>query len=159
MKQDLMHEVNNFIGLKHGVVAGDGDNVGEIIDIKGFESLTWLITTGLTVTGVLTPKIEKSSSPTFAQDVVVVDPNTELLGTIAGATFSGAGDSEKTSKIGVINTGVSDFAGLNESNNGYRYFRLTMVGTGTAAAASLTSTALKGHPNDDQAVITQKPMN
>ena len=158
MKQDLMHEVNNFIGLKHVVVAGDGDNVGEIIDMKGFESLTYLITTGLAVTGVFTPKIEKSSSPTFAQDVVEVTAK-ELLGTIADATLTGAGDSEKTSKIGVVNTGVSNFAGLNESNNGYRYFRLTMVGTGTAAAASLTSTALLGHPNDDQAVITQKPMN
>ena len=145
MNQDSMHEHNNFIALENTVVAGDGTTVGEIIDTFGFESFTFLLMTGAGVTGTLTPLLESSSDAAFGSDVNAVEDK-NLLGTEAAAAFAGAGDSDKTSKIGIINLDPTQ-----------RYVRLSIVGTDTAAGA-IAAQCIKGHGRSDDTYTTQKPM-
>ena len=145
MNKDTMHEVANFKGLDAVTFAGDATEVGEIIDTQGYESLTFLLMTGAGVTGSLTPLIESSSSSTFAGDVNTVDAGS-ILGSVAGATFTGAGASDKTSKIGVVNLAPTQ-----------RYVRLSIVGTDTAGG-EISAQALKACGRSDDTYTTQKPM-
>ena len=89
--------------------------IGIVIDTQGFESLTYLIQSGVLTTGTWTPLIEDADDFAFTQNVATVTSDF-LLGTIAQATFI-VTDDNLTKKIGVISK--------------KRFIRLTLTGTST----------------------------
>lgn len=88
--------------------------IGVIIDTKGFESLQFLIQSGVLTTGTWTPQIEDGDDSGLSD---AADVNSDfLLGTLADATFI-VTDDNLTKKIGVVSK--------------KRFVRLTLVGTAT----------------------------
>lgn len=87
---------------------------GAIIDCAGFDAVTFAIQVGAMAAAAptLTPTLHHGAAANLSDAEVV--PAAQLVGTIAGATFSkAAGDANKAKKIGYIGT--------------RRYVRLTLT--------------------------------
>ncbi len=109
-------------------------NVGTfstIVDRQGYESLEFLILSGLITSGtaVFAVAMLHGESPTLA-DGAAVDP-TQILGTIAGASFTFANPSSQF-RLGYV--------------GGKRFVQISITTTNNAAAALLAAVAILGHP-------------
>lgn len=113
-------------------VADNTAQVGAIIDRRGFDSLLFAIVTGTLVDAdaTFTVLIEHGDAANLSDAAAV--PDSELVGTEAGASFTFADDS-KCSKIAYIGT--------------KRYARLTITPAANASAAPLAAVAILGHPS------------
>jgi len=105
--------------------------VSQIIDRRGFDSVAFVILTGLlTSAGAsFSVTLQHGNDPALADAATV--PAAQLSGTLAAAGFTG-NDDDKTRKLGYLGT--------------RRYLRLTITPSNNAAAASIAAVALLGHP-------------
>ncbi len=105
--------------------------VGQIIDKKGFESLTYIIATGsiADADATFTVLLEESNDSGMSGATAVADA--DLLGTEALAGFQYDDDNE-TRKLGYIGS--------------MRYTRLTITPVANASAALICAVAILGHP-------------
>lgn len=134
MLRDQMNDIHPLPAIPPAAAIADNTAlVSSIIDTQGFESLTFLISTGA----------ETDADATFAASVthgdtsnladgVAVDPS-DLVGTLALASFDFSADN-KTRKLGYI--GI------------HRYVRLTITPTGNTGNLFASAIALLGHPHN-----------
>jgi len=123
-----MHPLRVISPVSEG---GDNALVGQIIDKKGYESLTYVIATGslADADATFTVLLEESDASNMAGAAAVADA--DLLGTEALASFTFADDNE-TRKLGYIGS--------------KRYTRLTITPANNAGAAVISAVAILGHP-------------
>jgi hypothetical protein len=130
-----MKDLTNNIHVKRVLspvsVADTTAQVGEIIDRKGFDSLTYLIATGsiADADATFTVLLEEGDAANLSDAAAVSD--VDLIGTEALAAFRFDDDNE-TRKLGYIGN--------------KRYTRLTITPVANASAALLSAVAVLGHP-------------
>jgi hypothetical protein len=130
-----MKDLMNLIDVKRVIspvsVADNTAQVGQIIDRKGFDSLTYLIATGslADADATFTVLLEESDASDMTGAVAVADA--DLIGTeaLAGFVFS---DDDKCRKLGY--------------KGAKRYTRLTITPANNASAALLSAVAILGAP-------------
>lgn len=129
--RDMFNQVTPKRCISPQSVADNTALVGEIIDRKGFESLTYLIATGSVgdAGAEFTVLLEEGDVSNLSDAAAVADVN--LLGTEALASFIQT-DDNKCFKLGYLGT--------------KRYTRLTITPTNNATAALIGAVALLGHP-------------
>jgi hypothetical protein len=130
--RDLFHNIHPVRGLSP--VASAADNtalVSQIVDRKGYESLTFLILTGALpdADATFTVLLEHGDESNLSDAAAV--PDNMLLGTEALAGFQFDDDNE-TRKLGYIGN--------------KRYTRLTITPANNTGASLLAVAALLGHP-------------
>ncbi|CAO99360.1 hypothetical protein D9623_33645 (plasmid) [Azospirillum brasilense] len=105
--------------------------VGQIIDIQGYDSLTYLIETGslADADATFTVLLEESDASDMSGAAAVAD--VDLLGTEALASFTFA-DDNKCFKLGYVGN--------------KRYTRLTITPANNSGNAFVAAIALLGHP-------------
>jgi hypothetical protein len=130
-----MRDLTNCINPRPVIApaAAKTDNtpwVGTVIDKRGFDSLTYVITTGdlADADATFAVLLEESNDPAMAGATAVAD--VDLIGTEALAGFTFAGDN-KSFKLGYIGN--------------YRYTRLTVTPSANAGNAFLSANAILGH--------------
>lgn len=129
--RDLFNEVAPKRCISPQSVADNTALVGQIIDRKGYESLTYLIATGsLGDAGAeFTVLLEEGDAANLSDAAAVADA--DLLGTEALASFIQS-DDDKCFKLGY--------------RGSKRYTRLTITPTNNATAALIGAIALLGDP-------------
>ena len=127
--KDNFNEINVKRVLSPASVADNTAQVGEIVDSKGFNSLTYLIATGslADADATFTVLLEDGAAANLSDAVAVADAY--LLGTEALASFIFS-DDNKCFKLGYIGN--------------KRYTRLTITPGGNASAALLSAVAVLG---------------
>jgi len=113
-------------------VADNTAQVGQIIDRRGFDSVTFLIATGSVADAdtTFTVLLEESDDSGMSGGNAVADA--DLIGTEALAGFQFDDDNE-CRKLGYV--------------GGKRYLRLTITPANNASAALLAAVAVLGHPS------------
>ena len=130
-----MKDLTNNINLKRVIspvsVADNTAQVGQIIDMQGYSSLTYVISTGsiADADATFTVLLEEDDDSAMGTATAVADA--DLLGTEALAGFQFDDDNE-CRKIGYIGN--------------KRYTRLTITPANNASAALLSAVAVLGHP-------------
>ena len=127
--KDNFNEINVKRVLSPASVADNTAQVGEIVDSKGFNSLTYLIATGslADADATFTVLLEDGATANLADAAAVADAY--LLGTEALSSFIFS-DDNKCFKLGYIGN--------------KRYTRLTITTGGNASAALLSAVAVLG---------------
>jgi len=132
--KDLANIITPKLVLSPFFSADDTAVVGEIIDKKGFESVTYVISTGSIgdANATFVVLLEESDAANMSGAAAVADA--DLLGTEVLAAFQFDDDNE-TRKLGYIGS--------------KRYTRLTITpsgNSGTPSAALLSAVAILGNP-------------
>jgi hypothetical protein len=129
--KDLANNIHVKRVLSPVSVADTTAQVGEIIDRKGYDSLTYLIATGsiADADATFTVLLEESDDSGMSGATAVADA--DLIGTEALAAFQFDDDNE-TRKLGY--------------KGNKRYTRLTITPVANASAALLSAVAVLGHP-------------
>lgn len=129
--KDLMNKIDVKRVISPVSVADTTAQVGQIIDKKGFESVTYVIATGsiADADATFTVLLEESDDSGMSGATAVADA--DLLGTEALAGFQFDDDNE-CRKLGYIGS--------------KRYTRLTVTPVANASAALLAAVAVLGHP-------------
>jgi hypothetical protein len=129
--KDLFNQVHPLRVISPVSVADTTAQVGQIIDKKGFESLTYVIATGsiADADATFTVLLEESDDSGMSGATAVADA--DLLGTEVLAAFQFDDDNE-TRKLGYIGS--------------KRYTRLTITPVANASAAVLAAVAILGNP-------------
>jgi len=138
--RDLFNHVHPLRAISPAAATTDNTAwVSEIIDTRGYDSLTFLIATGslADADAAFTVLVEHGEQSNLSDAAAVADA--ALLGTEALAGFTFADDNE-TRKIGYVGD--------------KRYVRLTITPAGNTGNAFVAAIALLGHP---QAVPTINP--
>ncbi len=130
--RDQMNHIHPVRAISPVSVADNTAAVSEIIDTRGFDSLTFVIATGSLADADATfaVLVEDGDASDLSDNAAVSDDH--LVGTeaLAGFTF---GDDNETRKIGYVGN--------------KRYVRLTVTPTGNASAALIAAVAILGHPH------------
>jgi len=130
--KDLMNNIHVTRAISPVSVADNTAQVSQIIDRRGYDSLTFLIATGSIADADATfvVLVEDGDNSALSDAAAVAD--SELLGTevLAGFQFD---DDNETRKIGYLGT--------------KRYVRLTITPANNASAALLSAVAVLGHPS------------
>ncbi len=124
MEYDLHHNIGTRLALAIAVIATDTTTAGAIIDSQGFESLEFVMQTGVVTAGDVTMLIEGSDADDMAGAVAITGD--DLLGeaqVMAAADF--------TQRLGVIAK--------------YRYYRLSAV-TDNSANLTVGASVILGNP-------------
>lgn len=129
--RDLMNHVHPVRAISPVSVADTTAQVSQIIDMKGWQSLTFLIATGSIADADATFTVQVDHGDDSGLSDAAAVPDELLLGTEALAGFQFDDDNE-TRKIGYVGH--------------KRYVRLTITPVGNASAALLAAIALLGHP-------------
>lgn len=131
-----MRDMLNDIDVKRvlspaAAVTGDTPQVGAIIDRRGYDSLTYIIATGLLADAdaTFTVLLEESDDSGMSGASAVDDA--DLVGTEALARFN-YGDDNECRKLGY--------------RGSKRYTRLTITPANNTTAAYMTAVAILGHP-------------
>ena len=132
--KDLLNNIDVKRVISPVSVSDTTAQVGQIIDRKGFDGLTYLIATGsiADADATFTVLLEESDSSNMASASAVADA--DLIGTEVLASFQYDDDNE-TRKLGYIGS--------------KRYTRLTITpsgNSGTPSGALLSAVAILGHP-------------
>ncbi|WP_420584909.1 hypothetical protein [Ruegeria sp.] len=130
--QDLMNNIHPVRAISPVSVSDDTAQVSEIIDLQGYDSLTFVILTGALgdADATFAVLVEEGDDPALSDAAAVAD--VDLIGTEALAGFQ-FDDDDETRKIGY--------------SGGKRYVRLTVTPAANASAALLAAVALLGHPS------------
>lgn len=130
--QDHFNNIDVRRAISPVAVSDNTAQVGQIIDRKGYDSLTFLIATGAIADADATfaVLVEHGDAANLSDAAAV--PDSELLGTEALAGFTYA-DDDKTRKIG--------YAGAK------RYVRLTVTPSANTSAAYIAALALLARPH------------
>lgn len=129
--KDLFNNIHPVRCISPVSEAGTTALVGQIIDKKGFDSLTYVIATGsiADADATFTVLLEEGDDASLTDAVAVADA--QLLGTEALAAFQFDDDNE-TRKLGYIGN--------------KRYTRLTITPAANASAALISAVAILGSP-------------
>ena len=129
--KDLTNEITPKRVISPVSIADTTAAVGQIIDKKGFESVTYVIATGSIGDAdcTFTVLLEESNDSGMSGATAVADA--DLLGTEVLAAFQFDDDNE-CRKLGYIGA--------------MRYTRLTITPVANATAALIAAVALLGHP-------------
>lgn len=111
------------------VIATDTTTVGAIIDTKNYESMTFLLNSGVVTDGAYAILVEDGDDSGLS-DAAAVDDEF-LIGTEANAAFA------------LTDDGVSKTLGYNGHK---RFVRLSIVSTSTATGGLFNVSALLGNP-------------
>ena len=130
--KDLMNAIHPKRCISPVSVSDNTAQVGQIIDMKGYDSLTYVIAIGSIADADTTFAVllEESNDSGMSGATAVADD--DLIGTEALAGFQFDDDNE-TRKLGY--------------KGSKRYTRLTITPANNASAAVLCAVALLGHPN------------
>lgn len=136
--RDQAHNLQIKRVLSPVSVADDTAQVGQIIDRLGYDSLTYIISTGdiADANVIFAVLLEESDAANMAGANAVADA--DMIGTEADAGFQFDDDNE-VRKLGYVGS--------------KRYTRLTVTPTGNGSAALLSAVAVLGHPQ--YAPVTQ----
>jgi hypothetical protein len=128
--KDLMNSITVKRVISPVSVSDNTAQVGQVIDRKGFESVTYLIATGSLADSDATFSVllEESDASDMSGAAAVADA--DLLGTEALAGFQFDDDNE-CRKLGYIGS--------------KRYTRMTITPSGNASAGLLAAVAVLGH--------------
>jgi hypothetical protein len=129
--KDLCNLIHPVRAISPVSVADNTAAVSQIIDRRGFESLTFVIATGslADADATFTVLVEDGDAANLSDSAAVADAF--LIGTEALASFQFDDDNE-TRKIGYIGN--------------KRYVRLTITPANNASAAVISAVAILGHP-------------
>lgn len=129
--KDLMNQIHTVRVISPVSVADTTAQVGQIVDKKGFESVTYVIATGsiADADATFTVLLEEGAAADMSDATAVADA--DLVGTEVLAAFQFDDDNE-TRKLGYIGA--------------KRYTRLTITPVNNASAAVLAAVAVLGHP-------------
>lgn len=132
-----MRDLFNHINLKPVInpAAGPTDNtaqVGAIIDKQGFNSVTYVISTGTLADADATFAVTLTESNDSGMAGATAVAAKDLLGTLALAGFIFSDDG-KCRKVGYIGS--------------MRYTQLTITPTNNTGAAPMSAVAILGHPS------------
>ncbi len=132
-----MRDLMNHIAPKRAIspAAAVADNtafISQIIDVQGYDSLTFLILTGSLADADATfaTLVEHGDAANLSDAAAV--PDAELVGTEALASFTFS-DDDKVFKVGYV--------------GGKRYVRLTVTPTNNSGNSFVSAVALLGHPH------------
>jgi len=126
MEYDLHHNIDDRVGLNIQAIASDTTTTGVIIDVQGFESLEFLMQTGVVTLGDVTPLIEGSDADDMAGAVAITGED------LLNSTPQAMAAANKSQRLGVIAK--------------YRYYRLSAV-TDNSADLTVGSTVILGNPH------------
>ena len=129
--KDLMNTIDVKRVISPVSVADNTAQVGQIVDRRGFNSLTYLIGTGslADADATFTVLLEEGDAANMSDAAAVADA--DLIGTEALASFTYA-DDDKTRKLGY--------------KGNKRYTRLTITPANNASAALICAIAVLGEP-------------
>ena len=127
MDYDLKSSVETAVGLNFGVIATNTTTVGNIIDSKGFASLTYSLVTGTVTDGDFALIIEDGDDSALSDAATV--PASSLIGALPA--FDDNADDNKSLSVGYIGK--------------KRYVRASLVSTNTTSGAVIGVVAIKGH--------------
>lgn len=129
---DQKSDLKSVVALTpRAAIATNTTTAGAIIDLKGYESCTFSIISGVLTDGAYAVLIEEGDAANLSDAAAVADA--DLVGTEAAAGFASTDDS--TSKtIGYVGT--------------KRYVRLSIVSTSTSSGGFLAATAILGNPHN-----------
>lgn len=130
--RDLFNHINPLRGISPQVAVGDNTPfVSQIIDMKGYQSLTWLIATGSLADADATFAVlmEDGDASNLSDNAPVSDDL--MLGTeaLAGFTFAADNATRKLAYVGHK-----------------RYVRLTITPANNGGDAYIAAIAVLGHP-------------
>ena len=129
--RDQMNQLHFKRAISPVSVADNTAQTGEVVDLQGFDSCTFVIATGSIADADVTFAVEVQECDTSGGTyTAVADAN--LIGTEALAGFQFDDDNE-CRKIGYIGS--------------KRYVKLVITPSGNASAALLSAVAVLGHPN------------
>lgn len=128
--RDLMNNIHVVRAISPVSVADTTAQVSQIIDRRGYDSLTFLIATGsiADADATFTVLVEEGDAANLSDAAAVADD--DLIGTEVLAAFQFDDDNE-TRKIGY--------------RGAKRYVRLTITPVNNASAALLSAVAVLGH--------------
>ena len=128
--KDLMNKITPKRVISPVSVADTTAQVGQIIDKKGFDSVTYVILTGsiADADATFTVLLEEGDASNLSDAAAVADA--DLIGTEVLAAFQFDDDNE-CRKLGYIGS--------------KRYTRLTITPVANASAAVIAATAILGH--------------
>ena len=131
--RDAAHNLHILRAIAPTSVADNTAQVGQIIDTKGFRSLTFAIATGAIadVDATFTVLVDHGDQANLADAAAVADADLIGLETQAGFQFD---DDNETRKIGYVGS--------------KRYARLTITPVNNASAALLSAIAILGNPQE-----------
>lgn len=128
MEYDLHSNVKQVVALDSQDITTNTTTVGNVIDTVGFESLEYLIQSGVITDGAYALVLEEDDVIGFGSATAV--PSDEILGVLTGFV---AADDNAAKRVGSIGK--------------KRFQRLSIVSTGTATGATkMSSTAVLGDP-------------
>ena len=129
--RDLTNNIATKVAIAPVVATDDTALVGNVIDVQGFGSCTFVIATGTLADANATfaVLVEEGDESNLSDAAAVADA--DLIGTEALAGFTYADDGE-TRKIG--------YAGA------CRYVRVTVTPSGNGGNAPIAAVAVLGHP-------------
>jgi hypothetical protein len=125
MKKDLYNKILQKVAFNTQAISTDTTTNGEIIDLQGFDSATFIIQSGSLTDGTYTPLIHEGNESDLSDASAVADA--DLIGTEAAAAFS-ATDDNKSKRIGYV--------------GGKRYIRLSLVSASTSTGGTLSAVAV-----------------
>jgi len=129
---DLMNNIHVLRAISPVSVADNTAQVSQIIDRRGYGSLTFAIATGsiADADATFTVLVEHGDNSGLSDAAAV--PDSELIGTevLAGFQFDDDNETRKVAYKGVK-----------------RYVRLTVTPANNASAALLSAVAILGHPD------------
>jgi len=127
--KDLHHNVKVTPAIDPAAAkTGNGVTTSATIDTQGFESLEFVLQSGVITDGTFTPALYEGSLSDMSDETVVAAA--DLLGTIAGATFAATDDS-KTKKLGYRGT--------------KRYVRTKVTQAGATTGGYISAVAVQAH--------------
>ena len=129
--RDQANHLHPIRAISPVVVTDNTAAVGQIIDLRGYQALTFVIATGTLADAdaIFAVLVEEGDDSGLSDAAAVADD--DLIGTeaLAGFTF---GDDDETRKIGYVGH--------------KRYVRLTVTPTNNTGDAPISAVAVLGHP-------------
>lgn len=125
MKKDLYNKILQKVAFNTQAISTDTTTNGEIIDLQGFDSATFIIQSGSLTDGTYTPLVHEGNESDLSDAGAVADA--DLIGTEADSAFT-ATDDNKAKRLGYV--------------GGKRYIRLSLVSASTSTGGTLSAVAV-----------------
>ena len=129
--REMVNSFKQAVAFKIQEITTNTTTDGEIIDMQGFDSLSFLFQTGTVTDGDYTVLIQHGDDSGLSDAADVADA--DLTVTEASVSFTADTDDDKVSKIGY--TGSKQFV------------RFSVVSANTSSGAFVGAQALQGNPN------------
>lgn len=131
MKTDMSSEIKAVPSTAPAAaVTGNGVTVGATIDTKGYEALTFVVSTGVVTDGTFAGAVYGGNASNMSDEVQLT--GSDLIGSdIAIAT---------------TDDGVCERVGVNKARVGKRYYRLKLTQAGATSGGFISAQAILGCP-------------